>query len=63
MPNSNLAHMYKPFENLTIDEQLCPPRSRTGFTQYIPSKIAKYGIKTWWFCDVQNSYPLNRIIW
>jgi len=43
--NSNLSKMYKPTANLTIDEQLYPFRGHTKFTQYIPSKPAKYGIK------------------
>ena len=24
----------------------------------MPSKVAKYGIKTWWNCDATTSYPL-----
>lgn len=48
MLNSNLRKYYRPTENLTIDEQLFPYRSRTKFTRYIPSKPAKYGIKVWW---------------
>jgi len=59
MLNSNLAKHYKPTEYLTIDEQLYPYRGRTRFTQYIPSKPAKYGIKVWWICDAENSYPLT----
>lgn len=47
MLNSNLRKYYRPTENLTVDEQLFPYRGRTKFTQYIPSKPAKYGIKVW----------------
>lgn len=63
MFSANLSQMYKPTENLTIDEQLYPYRGRTGFTQYIPSKPAKYGIKIWWICDAENAYPLQGIIY
>lgn len=42
-----------------VDEQLYPYRGRTRFTQYIPSKPAKYGIKVWWVCDSHTSYPLQ----
>ncbi|XP_051176350.1 piggyBac transposable element-derived protein 4-like [Leptopilina boulardi] len=63
MLNTNLSRLYKPTENLTIDEQLYPFRGHTKFTQYIPSKQAKYGIKIWWICDAANSYPLNGIIY
>jgi len=63
MLNANLSMMYKPTENLTIDVQLYPFRGRTRFTQYIPSKPAKYGIKIWWTCDAENAYPLHGIIY
>ena len=33
------------------------------FIQYIPSKPAKYGIKVWWICDAENSYPLTGQIY
>ena len=63
MFNSNLSKMYKPTENSTIDEQLYPYRGHTKFTQYIPSKPAKYGIKIWWICDAETAYPLKGIIY
>lgn len=53
--NQNLAktmiHMC-PHENSTVGEQLFPYLGKTKFTQYIPSKSAKYiyfayGIKIW----------------
>ena len=63
MLNKNLSQIYKPTENLTVDEQLYPFRGRTKFTQFIPSKPAKYGIKIWWVCDAENAFPLNGIIY
>lgn len=57
--NDNLAANYVPHENVTVDEQLFPYRGRTKFTQYIPSKPAKYGIKIWWACDSKTKYPLK----
>ncbi|XP_025415575.1 piggyBac transposable element-derived protein 4-like [Sipha flava] len=57
--NENLAKNYSPYENITIDEQLFPYRGKTKFTQYIPSKPAKYGIKIWWACDSKTKYPLQ----
>ena len=63
MLNNNLPKHYNPIEHLTIDEQLYPYRGRTKFTQYIPSKPAKYGIKVWWICDAENSYPLTGQIY
>ena len=63
MMNENLYKFYKPTENLTIDEQLFPYRGRTRFTQYIPSKPAKYGIKIWWICDAETKFPLQGNIY
>jgi len=57
--NENLRDNYDPHENITIDEPLLPYRGRTKFTQYIPSKPAKYGIKVWWACDSKTKYPLQ----
>lgn len=59
MLNHNLKKCYIPGECLTVDEQLFGFRGRTKFTQYIPSKPAKYGIKVFWICDAANGYPLH----
>lgn len=48
MLNDNFRKMYRPGANLTVDEQLFPYRGRTRFTQYMPNKPSKYGIKVWW---------------
>ena len=50
---------YIPGPDMTVDEQLVPFRGRCPFRQYIPSKPAKYGIKIWWNCDAETSYPLK----
>lgn len=63
MLQSNLSNGYLPHDALTVDEQLFPYRGRTPFTQYIPSKPAKYGIKVWWLCDAKTNYPLKGIIY
>ena len=63
MLNRNLEKAYKPYEYITINEQLFPFRSHIKFTQYIPSKPAKYGIKVFWACDASNAYPLQSQIY
>ena len=40
----------------TVDEQLIPFRGRCPFTQYMPSKPAKYVIKMFWLCDASLPY-------
>ncbi|XP_036828296.1 piggyBac transposable element-derived protein 4-like [Oncorhynchus mykiss] len=51
-----LPALYNPGPDLTVDEQLVPFRGRCPFRQYIPSKPAKYGIKSWVACDAKSSY-------
>ena len=63
MLNRNLEKAYKPYECITIDEQLFPFRGHTKFTQYIPSKPSKYGIKVFWACGASNAYPLQGQIY
>ena len=47
----------------TVDEQLVPFRGRCPFTQYMPSKPAKYGIKIFWLCDASLLYAFNAKIY
>ena len=47
----------------TVDEQLVPFRGRCLFTQYMPSKPAKYGIKIFWLCDPSLPYAFNAKIY
>lgn len=61
--NQNLAKNYEPQSCITIDEPLFPYRGRTKFTQFIPSNLAKYGIKVWWACDSKTKYPLQGILY
>lgn len=58
MLNQNLFKNYDASYSVTIDEQLYAFRGRTRFTQYMPKKPAKYGIKIWWVCDSLTGYPL-----
>ena len=47
----------------TVDEQLVPFRGRCPFTQYMPSKPAKYVIKVFWLCDASSPYAFNAKIY
>ncbi|XP_068451616.1 piggyBac transposable element-derived protein 4-like [Clinocottus analis] len=51
-----LPLLYNPGPEVTVDEQLVPFRGRCPFRQYMPSKPAKYGIKSWVACDAKSSY-------
>ena len=54
--NSQLA--YSPDFSLTIDEQLFPCKTRCRYTQYMPNKPDKYGIKFWLLADLETKYCL-----
>ena len=44
---ANCRSHYMPNENLTVDEQLFTTKCRCRFTQFMPNKPDKYGIKIW----------------
>ena len=56
----NSISCYKPEENITIDEQLFSTKCRR-FTQYMPNKPGKFGIKFWLAVDVESKYALNAV--
>ncbi|KRX26647.1 PiggyBac transposable element-derived protein 4 [Trichinella nelsoni] len=58
MFRTNLKNIYKPSAFLTVDEQLVSTRARSSLKQYMPCKPGKYGIKIFWCCDAETSYPL-----
>jgi hypothetical protein len=55
----NSAASYKPHRHLTCDEQLLPTKARCPFTQFMPNKPDKFGIKFWLLCEVQNKFICN----
>ncbi|CAD7088257.1 unnamed protein product [Hermetia illucens] len=57
---NRLKMCYTVGKNVTVDEQLVPFRGRCPFTQYIPSKPHKYGIKIWCLCDANWKYEKKK---
>ncbi|CAD7093078.1 unnamed protein product [Hermetia illucens] len=57
---NRLKMCYTVGKNVTVDEQLVPFRGRCPFTQYIPSKPHKYGIKIWCLCDANWKYKKKK---
>lgn len=55
----NSQNNYKADMNVTIDEQLFPTKVRCKFTQYMPNKPDKFGIKFWLASDVNSKYIIN----
>ena len=50
------SSVYIPDEHVSIDESLMLWKGRLGWRQYIPSKRARYGIKSYEICDSQSGY-------
>ncbi|XP_055306906.1 piggyBac transposable element-derived protein 1-like, partial [Sitodiplosis mosellana] len=61
--NKHLKTLYSLGDSVTVDEQLIPYRGKSPFTQYIPSKPYKYGIKVWALCDSYTYYAYNMQIY
>lgn len=55
----NCIACYRPGPDITVDEQLFPTKARCRFTQYMPNKPDKFGIKFWLAVDVDSKYMLN----
>ena len=55
----NSQNCYKPGANITIDELLFPTKARCRFTQYLPNKPGKFGIRFWLASDIQIKYVVN----
>lgn len=47
---------YSPGQFVTVDEQLVASKTRCRFTQFMPNKPDKFGIKFWILGDVQNRF-------
>lgn len=55
----NCIDNYYPSPYITVDEQLLPTKARCPFTQYMPSKPGKFGIKFWILADASTPYVMN----
>ena len=47
---------YIPYRDVSVDEAMIAYRGRLSFRQYLPAKLAKYGIKVWEACDARNGF-------
>lgn len=55
----NSRNCFIPGKDIAIDEQLFPTRTRCRFTQYMPNKPNKFGIKFWLASDVATKYVIT----
>lgn len=56
---ANCQKAYTPDVSLTVDEQLFPTKARCRFTQFMPNKPDKFGIKFWILAELNSKYCLN----
>jgi hypothetical protein len=59
--NSQLC--FTPGENITIDEQLLPCKTRCKYVQYMANKPDKFGLKFWLAVDLETKYFLNGFMY
>lgn len=50
---------YKPYQNLTVYEGICPFRGRISLRVYMKNKPQKYGMKLYILSDPETGYTLN----
>ncbi|XP_035739246.1 piggyBac transposable element-derived protein 4-like [Vespa mandarinia] len=55
----NSQNCFKLGAYITVDEQLFSMKARCRFTQYMPNKPHKFGIKFWLASDVQTKYVVS----
>jgi len=59
----NIIHrfstMYKPSQNISVDEGMVPWRGKLRFKVYSPDKPKKYGVKAYMLCDSDNGYCMK----
>ncbi|KAK3103740.1 hypothetical protein FSP39_021492 [Pinctada imbricata] len=51
-----LREVYKPGQNLSVDEGMIGFKGRVHFRQYMPAKPTKWGIKVWQICESESGY-------
>ena len=61
--NRRFAEMLTPQRDISIDESLLLYKGRLSWRQYIPSKRARFGIKSYLLCESNSGYIWKSIIY
>jgi hypothetical protein len=61
--NRKFQNLYTPDQNIATYESLTPWKGRLSFTQYIPLKTSKFGIKSYELCESSSGYLWFFIIY
>jgi hypothetical protein len=59
----NFSNCVNPTQNLCIDESLMLWKGRLGFKQYIPSKLHRFGIKSFELVDCETKFIFDFIVY
>ena len=54
---------FRPGENIVVDESLLLYKGNLSWKQFIKSKRARFGIKSFELCDSETGYLYNLIIY
>jgi hypothetical protein len=57
--NERFASVYKPKQNLSLDEAMVAFKGRSHFKQYMPNKPTKWGFKVWVIAESDSGYVLQ----
>ncbi|KAK4309138.1 hypothetical protein Pmani_000613 [Petrolisthes manimaculis] len=55
--------MFKPFQDLCVDESLMKWRGRLSFRQFLPLKRHRFGVKMFVLCDCDSGYISDFIVY
>lgn len=61
--NMRFAEMLTPERDISIDESLLLYKGRLSWRQYIPSKRARFGIKSFLLCESSSGYIWKMVIY
>ena len=59
MLENNFCHMYRPEQNLAVDEACCPFKGRLRFRVYNPSKPNRFHIKLFQISESESGYIIG----
>ena len=60
---TKFSETYEPERDMTVDESLLLWKGRLSWKQYIPSKRARFGIKSFEICESSSGYIWNFFIY
>ncbi|XP_068129769.1 piggyBac transposable element-derived protein 4-like [Hyperolius riggenbachi] len=60
---ANFKAVYVPDRDITVDESLMAYKGRLSWVQFIASKRARFGVKSFMLCEAKTGYIWNSVIY